>query len=100
MNKVIRTRKPRDWWNTVALGVLALVGFLIIGLTVGSSVLTGTAKTNKAPGSTTSSRASTHASASSAATTEASVPSSLANAGEYGENVYDYAKANDWKNAA
>jgi hypothetical protein len=23
----------------------------------------------------------------------------LANAGEYGENVYDYAKANDWKNA-
>jgi uncharacterized protein YcbX len=27
------------------------------------------------------------------------VPTSLANAGEYGENVYDYAKANDWKNA-
>ena len=96
MNKVIRTRKPRDWWNTVALGVLALIGFLIIGLTVGSSVLTGAAKTNKAAALTTSTRASTPASA---ATTEASVPSSLANAGEYGENVYDYAKANDWKNA-
>jgi hypothetical protein len=27
------------------------------------------------------------------------VPSSLANAEEFGENVYDYAKANDWRNA-
>ncbi|HBB89248.1 MAG TPA: hypothetical protein DC047_16715 [Blastocatellia bacterium] len=27
------------------------------------------------------------------------MPASLANAGEFGENVYDYAKANDWKNA-
>jgi hypothetical protein len=27
------------------------------------------------------------------------VPTSLSNAGEYGENVYDYAKANDWKSA-
>jgi uncharacterized protein YcbX len=27
------------------------------------------------------------------------MPTSLSNAGEYGENVYDYAKANDWKNA-
>jgi chromosome segregation ATPase len=32
-------------------------------------------------------------------TTEESVPISLADAGEYSENVYDYAKANDWKNA-
>jgi hypothetical protein len=39
------------------------------------------------------------ASASTAVTTAESVPQSLANAGEYGENVYDYAKANDWKNA-
>ena len=99
MNKVIRTRKPRDWWNTVALGVLALIGFLIIGLTVGSSVLTGAAKANKAAVSTTSTRASTPAPASSTANTEAGVPTSLANAGEYGENVYDFAKANDWKNA-
>jgi len=28
-----------------------------------------------------------------------SVPVALSNAGEYGENIYDYAKANDWKNA-
>ena len=32
-------------------------------------------------------------------TTEERVPASLSNAGEYGENVYDYATANDWKNA-
>jgi hypothetical protein len=29
-----------------------------------------------------------------------SVPTSLANAGEYGENIYDFAKANDWTKAA
>jgi hypothetical protein len=28
-----------------------------------------------------------------------SVPKSLSDAGEYAENIYDYAKANDWKNA-
>jgi hypothetical protein len=28
-----------------------------------------------------------------------SAPTSLSNAGEYGENIYDYAKTNDWKNA-
>jgi hypothetical protein len=27
------------------------------------------------------------------------VPASLMNAGEYAENIYDYAKANDWKQA-
>jgi hypothetical protein len=32
-------------------------------------------------------------------TTETSGPSSLSNAGEDDENVYDYAKANDWKSA-
>src|SRR5207302_6903010 len=36
---------------------------------------------------------------STAVTTEASPPVSLSDAGEYGENIYDYAKANDWKNA-
>jgi hypothetical protein len=32
-------------------------------------------------------------------TTAESVPASLASAGEYGENIYDYAKMSDWKNA-
>ena len=27
------------------------------------------------------------------------VPKALADAGEYGENLYDYAKVNDWKHA-
>src|SRR5882757_9001706 len=34
-----------------------------------------------------------------AASSSASVPKSLNDAAEYGENVYDYAKANDWKHA-
>jgi hypothetical protein len=36
---------------------------------------------------------------SSPATNKERAPASLVNAGEYGENIYDYAKANDWKNA-
>jgi hypothetical protein len=34
-----------------------------------------------------------------ASMTGASVPKSMADAAEYGENVYDYAKAKDWKRA-
>lgn len=34
-----------------------------------------------------------------APTTGASVPKALADAAEYGENAYDYAKAKDWKSA-
>jgi hypothetical protein len=83
-------REPRDWWNTVALGVLALIVFLTIWLNGCSSASPGAAKTNKAV---------TPPNASSAVTTDGNVPASLSNAGEYGENVYDYAKANDWKNA-
>jgi len=81
-------REPRDWWNTVALGGLAIIVFLTIGLNACSSGSSDAAKTNRAvtpPGA-------------SVAKTD-SVPTSLSNTGEYGENVYDYAKANDWKNA-
>jgi hypothetical protein len=88
MNKVIATRQFRDWWNTAAPAV-AVIAFLMIWLNACSS--------NSQ--SYRSSTAATPASASSVTTTGASVPTSLANAGEYGENVYDYAKANDWKNA-
>jgi hypothetical protein len=68
--------------------VLAVIASLMIWLNACSSGSPREAKTNKA---------ATPASA--AVTTEASVPTSLSNAGEYGENIYDYAKANDWKNA-
>jgi hypothetical protein len=89
MNTTIRTTQPRDWWNTFALGLVVVIAFLVIGLNACSSSSPGAAKNN----------AVTPPAASSAATTDGSVPTSLSNAGEYGENVYDYAKANDWKNA-
>jgi hypothetical protein len=83
-------REPRDWWNTIALSALAVMVFLMIWFTACSSGSPSAAKTNKGV---------TPPAARSAVTTEESVPTSLSNAGEYGENVYDYAKANDWKNA-
>jgi hypothetical protein len=93
MNTVFTRRRPRDWWNTVALGVLALVAFLMISFTACSSTSPSANNTSKAasPGNTPA--------ANTAVTTEQSPPLSLSNAGEYGENVYDFAKANDWKNA-
>jgi hypothetical protein len=87
MNKVI-ARQQRDWWNTSVLGVVVVIVSLMIWLSACSSA-SPRGKTNKAAASTTNS----------AVIKEESVPTSLANAGEYGENVYDYAKANDWKNA-
>ena len=90
MNTIIRTSQPRDWWNTVSLGVLAVIVFLMSWLNACSSVSPVAVKTNKTAAPAT---------AGSAGTTKGSVPTSLSNAGEYGENVYDYAKAKDWKNA-
>ena len=89
MDRVSR-REPRDWWNPVALGLLAAIVFLVAWMNACSSGSPGAAKTNKA---------ATPRTASSVRTAEGSVPPSLSNAGEYGENIYDYAKANDWKNA-
>jgi hypothetical protein len=89
MNRVIATRRSHDWWNTTALAGVAVIAFLMIWLNACSS----------SSQNMTSNTAATPAAASSVNTTGASVPTSLANAGEYGENVYDYAKANDWKNA-
>jgi histone H3/H4 len=91
MNRVIGIRQRGDWWNTVALGLVAVIAFLVIWLNGCSSGSPTPAKTGKAVALTTPS---------SAETTESAVPTSLADAGEYGENVYDYANANDWKNAA
>ena len=98
MNRIFRTRQPRDWWNTVALGVVIMVAFLLIWLIAHSSGSTGATETNPAA-STTSNASAPPTSASAAGTTEENVPIALSNAAEYGENVYDYAKANDWKNA-
>jgi hypothetical protein len=87
MNTTLKTRQPHDWWNTVALGALAVIAaFLMIWFSARSSGSPGGAKVNNATSVRT------------AAGGNQSVPTSLSSVGEYGENVYDYAKANDWKN--
>ncbi|MEA2551829.1 MAG: hypothetical protein QOJ65_5 [Fimbriimonadaceae bacterium] len=98
MNTQINIGQPRDWWNTLALGALVLAVFLIIWFGACSSTSSSTINMREAAPNVNA-PAATAASASAAVTTAESVPQSLANAGEYGENVYDYAKANDWKNA-
>jgi hypothetical protein len=96
MNTVFGRRQPRDWRNTLALGTV--LAFLLIGLNACSSRSQSTENPNQ-PTERTSDTPTTPAAATPVKTTGESVPTSLANAGEYGENIYDYAKANDWKNA-
>jgi hypothetical protein len=98
MNTVLRRREPHDWWNTVALGVVAVIAFLLIWLNACSSVSQRAGNSNEATAKTSDTPAPP-ASASPVNTTGESVPTSLSDAGEYGENIYDYAKARDWKNA-
>lgn len=97
MNLVFGKRPPRDWRNAVALG--AVIAFLLIGLNACSSGSQGTENSNQ-PTEMTSNTPTTPASAGPIKSAGESVPTSLANAGEYGENVYDFAKANDWKKAS
>lgn len=89
MNALL-TRQRRDRWNSRYLGIIALIGFLILWLNACSSGSPDAANTNKA---------ATPATPSPTLARTESVPGSLANAGEYGENIYDYAKANNWKMA-
>ena len=96
MNRVI-TKQQRDRSNASALGAMTLICFLIIGLNACSSGSPSDANTRANTSVNTSKPSATPASA--AVTTEERLPVSLSDAGEYGENVYDYAKANDWKNA-
>lgn len=95
MNTQSTIEQAHDWWNTLALGVAALVAaVLLMALTSCSTPSTNSANTNRG--------ASTNGSIPGATRppkTMESVPKSLADAGEFGENVYDYAKANDWKKA-
>jgi hypothetical protein len=98
MNTVLRTEQPRDWWNTVALGVAAVIVFLMIWLSACSSPSSSATQTNNAAtGNAPATPPPAYAGASKTAVE--SVPQALADAGEYGENVYDAAKANDWKTA-
>jgi len=90
MNKMFAAKESRGWWKTVAPGGLALMVFLMIWLNACSLGSPKASKTNKE---------GTPPGAGSSVTKTERVPTSLSNAGEFGENVYDYAKANDWKNA-
>lgn len=98
MNTVFRTRAPHDWWNTVALGAVAVIVFLMIWLSACSSPSSSAAHTNNAA-TGNAPAAPPPASARASKTAGESVPQTLADAGEYGENVYDAAKVNDWKTA-
>jgi len=92
MNRVSTTQQ-RDRWNLRVRGVIALIGFLIMWLNACSSGSPSGANTNSI------NAFATPPTASPTVTRTESVPASLSNAGEYGENIYDYAKANDWKKA-
>jgi hypothetical protein len=98
MNTMLRRIEPHDWWNTVALVIAAVIAFVMIWLGACSSVSQSVNNSNKAA-ATTSNTPVPPASARPLNTTGESVPNSLSDAGEYGENIYDYAKAGDWKNA-
>jgi len=88
----------RDLRNALALGAIALIGFSLMWFNACSSGSQGNTNANANTKVDASKAPATPATT--AGTTQESPPASLANAGEYGENIYDFAKANDWKNAA
>ena len=88
MYKNFSLRQPRDWWNTLALSGAAVI--VVVGM-IGSSACSF--RSHRAVS------ASTPRTPDSANSAGASVPKSVFDAGEYGENIYDYAKVNDWQRA-
>jgi hypothetical protein len=85
-----RKDPPKD--NPIMLGLIVL---FVIGLGACSSGPQSERSANNAGTKTSGSPSATPA----ANRKTESVPKSLMDAGEYGENIYDYAKANDWKKA-
>jgi hypothetical protein len=94
MNTKVGTRRSRYWLNSVAVFVVALIAFLMIWSDACSSGSQNAVNSDEA--ATTSNAPTPPASANAVNTATESVPMSLADTGEYGENVYDYTKANDW----
>ena len=87
-------RKNNPMNNLIMPGLIVL---LALGLGACSSGPSGSQSENNANRARTKA-GSTPAATPAAANTE-KVPAELMNAGEYGENIYDFAKANDWKKA-
>ena len=84
-------RKKNPMNNPIMPGLIVLFA---LGLGACSSGSQSGTNANSAGTKASNTPAATRA----AANTE-SVPAALMDAGEYGENIYDYAKANDWKKA-
>jgi hypothetical protein len=98
MNTTVGKRRSRYWLTSVAVCVVApLIAFLMIRSDACSSGSQNAVNSDEA--AATSNIPAPPASANAVNTATDSVPTSLADAGEYGENVYDYAKANDWNSA-
>ena len=94
------TKQPHDWWNTLAFGVAALAAIiLMIGLSSCSTLPSNAANTRKARPTASNAPAARANSGSVSNAAGGSVPQSLSDAGEYGENIYDMAKASDWQKA-
>jgi hypothetical protein len=86
------------WSKPVAAGVAALIALMII-FSGGCSSGSQNAVNSHEEAAKTSNTAARPASASAGDTATEGVPISLADAGEYGTNVYDDAKASDWNSA-
>jgi hypothetical protein len=93
MNAGDRT-KPLGVCDTVRAAGVLLIPLLMIGLSGCSSASQNGTNANSAGPKVSNGPANTPVN-----TKTESVPKSLVDAGEYAENIYDHAKANDWKNA-
>jgi hypothetical protein len=85
-------RKDNPMNSPIMLGVIVLLALGLGACSSGPSGSRSETNTNSA----VTKAGSTPAAANSKTQ---SVPAELMNAGEYGENIYDFAKANDWKKA-
>jgi len=94
-----RTRVPRDRRSTIAFGMLVVTAISMISSSACSrSQPPAGGSTNEAtaPGDVP---ATPPPRESARGTAGVSVPPPLADAGEFAENLYDFARAKDWKNA-
>jgi hypothetical protein len=86
-------RKHNPMNNPVLFGLIVL---LALGLGACSAGLQSDTNVHRAETKASSTQAATPPGVN---TRTEKAPAALMNAGEYGENIYDYAKANDWKKA-
>ncbi|SRR6266404_1143150 len=98
MRSKFETKQAGGWSKSGSVVAAALIAFLIISSNACSSGSQNAVNSDEAA-ATTGDTPAPHASAIPVNTATESVPTSLADTGEYGENIYDYTKANDWNSA-